>query len=137
MLRLLIALMVIGSALGSDVGRQGRGSAGALTGKWKSTVVPEKGEAPNMEPELSVEVKGDTVTVTMGAKGSPVAATAFDGGKGAGTFLMLKKSMGAGMTTVIIRPAEAGRVRVEQFVEYPGGSRSKNFYYSEVFAKEK
>jgi hypothetical protein len=133
MIRLLRVLMAIGSAFVSDTGSQGTASLDALGGKWKSTLVPVKGEAPMIPPDMTIEEKGGTVTVAMGAKGSPVPAAAFDGG----TFLMLKMSMGAGMATVIIRPAETGRVRVEYFVEYPSGSRSKNFYYSEVFARQK
>ena len=132
MMRLLVALMVIGSALGSDAGSQGTGSIGALAGKWKSTVVPPKGEGPMIAPEMTIETKGNDVMVTMGAKGSPVTATNLGDG-----FLILKMSMGGGMATIIVRPAEAGRVRVEYFVEYPSGSRSRNFYYAEVFARGK
>src|SRR5688572_975877 len=137
MMRLLVALMVIGSTLGSEAGSQGT-PIDTLAGKWKSTVVPVKGEGPMVAPEMTVETKGGTVMVGMGANGSPVAATAFDGGKAAGTFLILKMSMAAnGLATVIVRPAEAGRVRVEYFIEYPSGSRNKNWYHSEVFARQK
>ena len=41
------------------------------------------------------------------------------------------------MATIILRPAEAGRVRVEYFVDYPSGAKAHNYYYTELFARAK
>ena len=131
MWRLLIALLLIGSAADSESSQAT--SLAPLAGRWKSTATPVKGEAPAVEPDILVETKGGTVMVTMGLQGSPMAATAFDGGR----FLLLKReTAGKAAITIIIRPADAGRVRVEYFFEYPGRG-SQNFYYSEIFARAK
>jgi hypothetical protein len=106
-----------------------------LDGRWASTVVPPKGEAPMIAAHLQVQASDDRVVVTIGDDPTARTATVYPASRTSSHLIVQFVGPRGDKRMVILRPENDG-MRVEYFVEQPGRPTA-NYFYSELFARAK
>jgi len=111
-----------------------RTDIGSLAGKWLTTVAPRPGEAPNVDPSFTLEVRGDKVFAGIGSEPETEATVFRDGAE---ILLILKPppTRIGGSRMIILRRVAPDELRFELFVEYVGMRSRNNFYYAELFRR--
>lgn len=105
-----------------------------FVGKWSSTRVPPKGEAPIVAASFTIAKTTDSrMTIAFAGSATPHPAIFF--GNEQGGILMVRRETETGAKQMIVlRSLDADKLQFEIYVEYGEQSRS-NFQYSEVFKR--